>query len=149
EAVEAPVFVAQRRNDYVRPETRAVFAQPPPFFLVSALGCGPFQLIRRPIAGNRVWWIKNGKVLADDFPRRIALDALGADVPGLDDAVLVEHEDGIVAHRFHKQAKGVAVMPVFQAFLGRHRTPGRGRHWQCTSPLITTKYVLSCTKCAI
>jgi hypothetical protein len=54
-------------------------------------------------------------VLADDLFRTIALDALGAAVPGRHVAVGVEHEDRVVPDAFNQQAK--TLLALSQRFL--------------------------------
>ena len=43
-------------------------------------------------------------MMADDFGFLIALEAPRAGIPAGDDAILVQHIDGVVMHRLHHQA---------------------------------------------
>ncbi len=49
-------------------------------------------------------------MLADDLRGRIALDPLGAGVPGGNAAVRIEHEDGIVLDAVHQQPESFFAM---------------------------------------
>ena len=57
----------------------------------------------RPSGGAIFGQVKHLEVLADDVGGFIALDAPGARIPVADDAVGVEHVDGVVNDPFHQQ----------------------------------------------
>ena len=55
--------------------------------------------------------IEAREVLADDLVGAVALDALGAGVPGRDVAVGVEHEDRVVLDALDQQAEALLALP--------------------------------------
>ena len=61
-------------------------------------------------------------MLADDLVGAVALEALGAGVPGQDMPLRVEHEDRVVAHALDEQP---------EALLALQQTlrVGRGKPW--------------------
>ena len=96
EASQPACLVPQRRDGDARPKARAVLAQPPAFFRVVPLALGHLELpVGFPAAGlfGRV---EEREVAADDLVRGVALDPLGAFVPGHDPARRIEHEDRVV-----------------------------------------------------
>src|SRR6185312_17171530 len=58
------------------------------------------------------------EMLADDFFRRVALDALRARIPAADLAVRIEHEDRVVRHALYQQTELLFGTP--QGFGGLH-----------------------------
>jgi hypothetical protein len=95
-AAQHAVFVVQRADDDVGPEARAVGAHAPALVLEPPQARGLPQLDGRPIAVARLLRIEIREMLADDLVGLVALDALGALVPGLDDPLRVEDEDRVV-----------------------------------------------------
>src|SRR6185312_2425494 len=110
EADVVALVVEQRGDDDVGPEARAVFAIAPALLFVAALGLGATQLLLGMLALAVFVRIEDREVLADDLVAAIALQALGADVPAGDVAVDVEHEDGVVAHRFDHDAEALLAL---------------------------------------
>src|SRR5437868_11221929 len=96
-------MVVHRRNDDVGPEGRAVLAQPRPFVLEASLFARPAQLFLRPMSFARLRGVEDPEVFADDLVGTIALDALGARVPACHAPLRIEHEDGVVLHRFDEK----------------------------------------------
>ena len=86
EAEEPAILAADGIDHHMRPEAGAVLAHPPAFAFEPPLSHRGFQ---RPLR-HRPWpillGIESREMLADDFIRGIALDALGAGVPVGDDA---------------------------------------------------------------
>jgi hypothetical protein len=96
-------IVAQRRDRDTGPEGRAVLAHPPSLVQETARRLGHPQLVGGPARLPRLRRVEDRKVLADDFLGRVALDSLGADVPGDHHAIRIEHEDRVLAHAFDQQ----------------------------------------------
>src|SRR5688500_5671545 len=119
EAEQLAVVVAQRGDHHVRPEARAVLAHAPALVLEAPFGHRGAQLVVGPALVHGVARIEGGKVPADDLARAVALDALGAGVPGHDVALAVEHEyrvvPGLLDHELVQvriDAGGLAVLHV-------------------------------------
>src|SRR5207237_2630094 len=93
EAAQLSALVVDRGDDDVRPEAAAVLAQAPPLFFVDAGAAGDLELALRVVRLLVSLGIENREVLADDLGWRVALDPLGAGVPGDDVPGRVKHED--------------------------------------------------------
>lgn len=103
---------AQQRGDqHVGPETAAVLAQPPAFVLPLALLRGRAQRLRGQVGLKRFPGVEGGKMPADDLVGAVALDALGAHVPGSDQPLGRQQEDGVVVDAVH-EAPEQLVVPV-------------------------------------
>ena len=76
--------VAQRRDDDVRPEARAVLADAPALVLEASVLRRLAQLELREMLGDVFGRVEDREVLADDLVGAVALDALGAGVPAQD-----------------------------------------------------------------
>src|SRR5690606_30057831 len=96
-AQQFAVLVTQRGDGDARPELAAVRTHPPALVLEAPLGGGHLELVLGPAALRRGRRIERGEMPADDLPGRVALDALGAQVPGADVAGGVEDEHRVVA----------------------------------------------------
>src|SRR5688572_28671356 len=77
-------FVAQRGNDDVRPEARAVLADTPVLVLEPAERRRLGQLVLRPAARDLIVRIEARKVSADDLRSGVSLDPAGAFAPSHD-----------------------------------------------------------------
>jgi hypothetical protein len=91
--------VADRVDDCMGPETRAVLAHPPAFGFEPARVGGGLE-----DAGGQtrlaVFGQEEGCVgAADNLVRLIALEAARAGIPGRDRAVGIDHVDGVIDHR--------------------------------------------------
>ncbi len=103
EANDFTCRVADRNDDHVCPEARAVLADPPAFaFELPFVRGGLEREGRNPLLPIFLG-VEPGKVLTDDFRRRISLEALCARIPTCHDAAGVQHVDGIVRHRFNQE----------------------------------------------
>jgi hypothetical protein len=120
EADERAALVAHGGDDDVGPEQRSVLADPPALVLERAVPGRHLQLVRGYVAREGVGRIETGEMAADDLVGAIALEALRAGVPRQDVSFGIEHEDGVVAHALHEQAK--AFLAPAQVF----GSPGRG-----------------------
>src|SRR6185436_14102489 len=112
--------IAKRGDHDVDEETRAVLAHAPPFLLEAAVGRGDLQLALALATVSFGLRIKPREVLADDLVGAVALDALGAGVPGDHPARGIEHEDGVVPDAVHHQAEALVTQPegLRRALLG-------------------------------
>ncbi len=101
--LEEAAAVGQRHQQARSPEARAVLAQMPALVLGPPLGNGggPFPLgrARRAVFGAEY----DVAVAAEDVLFGIAQQALGADVPGGDDAGAVHADDGQVGRALHQE----------------------------------------------
>ena len=88
-----------RIDDHMGPEAGAILAQPPAFGLKPALGRGRVQGSGGQADGAVFFGVEDREVLADDLVGRVALEALGAGIPGRYVAVCVEKIDGVVLDR--------------------------------------------------
>ena len=96
EAEQPALFVAQRGDDHVRPEARAILAYAPTLVLEAPLGGRDLELVLRPAAVDRLAGVEGREVAADDLLGAVALEALRAGVPRHDAAVPVEQEKCVV-----------------------------------------------------
>jgi hypothetical protein len=96
EAEQPALFVAQRGDDHVRPEARAVLAYPPALVLETPLGDRDLELVLRPAAVDRLAGVESREVSADDLLGAVARQALGTGVPRHDAAVPVEQQKRVV-----------------------------------------------------
>jgi len=88
--------VADGIDDDACPEKRAVLANPPAVLLVMPGFRGDLQRLGRLSRGLVGRGVESRKVLADDLPGRIALDAFAAGVPVRDYAGRIQHVEGII-----------------------------------------------------
>src|SRR5471032_596188 len=102
-ATKRTVGRADRGDGHVCPKARTVSAHTPAFIFNAALRCGKRQFRARLAARNILGRIENRKVLPDDFPGRVALDALRPLVPARDMPLRIKHEDGVVLYCVDKQ----------------------------------------------
>jgi hypothetical protein len=86
------------------PKSAAVLPHPPTLAFEFASTLGNFQHARRQPGGPVFLGIKAREMLADDFARFIPLEAPRAGIPACDDAIMVQHEDGIVCHSLNQEA---------------------------------------------
>ena len=105
EADQLAVLGAQRGDDHVRPELRAVLADAPALVLEPAVARRALQLALALAGADLLVVVELREVVADDLARLVALDPLGAGVPGHDAAARVEHEDRVVLDRLDQQAE--------------------------------------------
>src|SRR5437899_1477128 len=89
-------LVPDRIQDDVRPEPRAVLAQPPAFLLETAFAGGDLQLQPRFPGAQFLLRIEPLEAVPDDLACRVPFEALRAWVPAGHGAVGLEQEDGVL-----------------------------------------------------
>src|SRR5262249_20456339 len=100
-------LVADRGDDDVGPEARAVLSDAPALLLVAADVCGCGQLPCRLAGGHVGLRVEGREVAADDLAGLVALKARRTWAPRADAALGVKHEDGVVANPLHDQAEAL------------------------------------------
>lgn len=95
--------LVDRVDHHAGPEERAVLSDAPAFLLISALFPGNTERPRRLAIGAVGLGVEAGKMLAEDFLGRIALDAFAADVPAGDDPLGIKHVEGVVGDSLNQQ----------------------------------------------
>ena len=103
EADEPVGVVADCVDHHAREEARAVLAHAPAIGFVAALRRGLAQRALRHTGLAVGVGVEAREMLADDLVRGIALDALGAAVPGEHDAGRIEHVDRVVDDAAHQR----------------------------------------------
>src|SRR5690606_33468202 len=106
---------AQRRDDDIRPKSRAVLANAPVFVLEPAERRRLLELVLGPASRDLLLGIEPREMGADDLRCLVALHGSSAFGPRPDAAARVEHENRIVARRLDEPAIDV----VGEAALGR------------------------------
>jgi hypothetical protein len=110
-ADEPSAFVPDGGDEHVRPEAAAVLAHTFAFLLERALARRNLQLARH-LAGRHLFGrVEERHVLPDDLVGRVSLDATRALIPRRDRPIRLEHEDGVVVHTLHQQAKSLLALP--------------------------------------
>src|SRR5690606_28847568 len=103
--VRSAVGVVKGSHDAARPEQRPVLARAPALVRhaadVARLGDLLPRLVRRDVLRG----VEVREVLAENFLRRVAADALGSAVPAADEAVAVEHENRVVVDALDEQTE--------------------------------------------
>ncbi len=100
--------VADRRDDDVRPEARAVFAHAPAFVGVAPLRarlCEDARGLRVALLGR----VEDRERLAHDLLLGPTLQRAGSCVPRGDATVAVEHEDRVLLHRFDEPLEAIVL----------------------------------------
>ena len=103
EAEEVRRGVADRVDDDVGPEARAVLADAPALVLEAALFHRRLQGAFRQAGGAVFLGIEPGEVLAEDFRLLVALESPRARIPARDHAGRIEHVDRVVGNRIDEQ----------------------------------------------
>lgn len=94
-----------RIDDHMRPEAASILALAPAFSLEPAVLLSRGERTRRHSCGAVLWQIETGKMLAENFGRRVTLEALRASIPACDDAFGAQHIDSIVGDGIDQEAK--------------------------------------------
>src|ERR1700739_658629 len=88
-----------------REEFRAILAYPPALRFELPLLTRNVERTGRQTRGTILLRVEHLKVPANDLMRLISLDASGTGIPVGDDAVGIDHVDGVVDDPFHQQAE--------------------------------------------
>jgi hypothetical protein len=91
----------------IGPELAAVLAHPPAFLLVAAIAADRFKDFLRQAARLVLGREEAREMLAQDLAGGVALDALGAAIPGGDEALGVEHVDCVIRDRCNQPLEAV------------------------------------------
>src|SRR5690606_6469223 len=102
---DEPAALPDRVDDDAGPEAAAVLAHAPAFALVAAVLARLLQRARRDPRRAVLGRVEAREVEADDLLGGVALDALRARVPVGDDAVGVEHEEGVIGDALDEEAE--------------------------------------------
>jgi hypothetical protein len=102
---QVAALVTDGRDHHVRPEGRAILADPPAFFLEAAVQRRDVELASGALPLAAVSHQETREVRAHDLGRFVTQDLLGTGIPACDVAIRVEHEDGIVAHALDQRAE--------------------------------------------
>src|SRR6478672_931194 len=103
-------------DDDIGPELRAVLPIAPTFVFEASPGRGLAQLPRRLAIRDVFGGVEGREVPPDDLVVLVSLDGFRALVPRRDDAAWIQHEDRVVLHALHEQAK--ALFALAKRFLG-------------------------------
>src|SRR5258706_1194159 len=98
EAAQLAAVVLERGDDHVRPEERAVLAHAPAFVLEAALRRRDLELLPGPSARAGFIRVEGREVAPDDLVGSVALQVLGAEIPGKDVARSVRQKDSVVPY---------------------------------------------------
>src|SRR5918995_79524 len=111
EAAKVSLLVPERGDHHVRPESRAVIADPQSYFLVlSTCGREAQHLFRVP-ASFVLPGVENREVLADNLRRLVPLDAPGPRVPRRNVPAGIQHENGVVLDPLHQKPEALLALP--------------------------------------
>jgi hypothetical protein len=111
-------IVADRIDDDIGPESRAVLADAPSFALEFAFMLGDPKGAPGQAGVSIFLGIEFGKGFAEDLGFLVALKALGPGIPACDDPLGIEHIDRIVGDRIDQHAitvftSGQGFKPLF------------------------------------
>ncbi|MNS55774.1 hypothetical protein D3C72_886160 [compost metagenome] len=123
-ADEGAGLVVDGRDHGQRPEAGAVLAPTPALVLevaeLAGFGQQPARFAGRHVLGQEEELVR----LADAFRLGVALEGLGAFVPAGDAAVRRQHDDRVVRHALHQQAK--PLLAVHERLVGGIALGGAG-----------------------
>src|SRR4029077_17229249 len=118
--------VEERGDDDVGPEERAVLPNAPAFVLHVSFRAGDREELLRKALRDGLRRVERREIPADYFLRPIALESLGARVPGDDGPLRIEREYGIVRYAIDEQPIE-AFVGLPRRVLGVSREGGGGR----------------------
>jgi hypothetical protein len=105
EPAELSGRVADRGQQHVGPESGPILAHPPAGLVRSPLPLRPAQQRARQVLRPVLGGVERREVPPDDLVRAVALDPLGAYVPGLDPTGRIEQEDGVILHDLDQEGQ--------------------------------------------
>jgi hypothetical protein len=115
-ANELARFIADRIDDHGGPEARSVLAHAPALGVEPSLPRRRGERDRRAVRRTVLLGIEAAEMLPDDLGVLVALDALGARVPGRDDAIGIELEDRIVDDGLDQMAEAAFALEQLLLF---------------------------------
>ncbi|MNU94381.1 hypothetical protein D3C71_843620 [compost metagenome] len=122
EAEQCTGLAPDRVHHDMGKKARAVLAQTPALVLETPVAHRNLQRALR-FAGSTIFrGVEHGKMLADDFFRPVALDALRPGIPVGQASIRSEHVDGVIRDALHQQAK--LLFALLECFFG-HFTVGQ------------------------
>src|SRR5208337_4527644 len=121
EADQPTAVILERVDHHVGQEATAVLTHAPSLGLIPAIAGGAFERLLRRVRSAVLLGVEPREVLSDDLLGAVALDALCAPVPVGDDAIGIDHVDGIVGDAVDQHA--IALLALAQR-LGGCFTPG-------------------------
>ena len=98
-------LITNRRDDHVGPEARAILARAPSLLLETPFPRGDGELAVGSLPLIPIRYQHAREMHSNHFPGVVAMDVLGARIPGGYRTVRIEHVDGVVAHAFHQRAE--------------------------------------------
>jgi hypothetical protein len=107
EAAQSSFVVAESRDDDVGYERGAVLAESHSLVLEASVARRDPQLLLREAQADLLLGVEDGEVFPQDLLGLVALESLGADVPGRDVSFRVEHEDRVVADRLDEEPEAL------------------------------------------
>src|SRR4051812_46224584 len=127
---DQPAVFLDGVDDDAGPEERAVLADTPAFLLIAAVLPGNSERPRGLAVGLVGGGVKPRKMLADDFLRQVALDALPADVPAGYDSIRVEHIERVVGYSLDQQPEtALALEKILLLLCPGHLHPNREKRF--------------------
>src|SRR5579871_1817543 len=119
-AEQCSLQVADCCYDDVSPETRSIFPDSPSLVFGAARFGGESQFLLGLAGCNFLGTIKTGKVMSDDFRRRIPFDAFRRAAPGPDFTLSIQLKNRVVPHALDEEPKqfvrvmsGLFIYPFF------------------------------------
>src|SRR4051812_46171005 len=106
---QRPPLVENRLRDCVGAEASSILPDTPALGFIPAGGSGGLQdLLGKTISA--IFRDKEaGKVLPDDLDVSIARNALRTDIPGCDESVRVEHENGVIGNGVEQELDSTSI----------------------------------------
>ncbi|HVJ68739.1 MAG TPA: hypothetical protein VM510_12180 [Caulifigura sp.] len=121
ESPELSGVVIECSDYHIRPESAAILAKPPPLVFEATFFPGDFQSVLWPSAFNFFLWIKQGKMLPDDFVCIVLLDATGSGIPGGHMALRIENENRVVCDALDEELQQAVLTPCPSLLFRKNR----------------------------
>ena len=107
EADMTPVVIVNRVDDRIHPESSAILAQAPAFIFEPAFAKCSSKRAPRQIGSNVLAREETREVLTDDLVAGVALEPFGAQIPGSNPTIRIQHIDGVIGDRPDQQAEAL------------------------------------------
>ena len=102
---QTPRVIAQRGNGGVSPEQARVLFETPSLFCIAAVADSHFEVVLGIAGITNTGGIERGEMLANHFFGTAAGQPLRPRIPTNDEAIGVQHEDGVLKGRFNEETK--------------------------------------------